>query len=104
HLMGAEELRQGQAVSPDFTAQAWRDVLGYNDIPVLSLFQAGTKLAELAAQYDFSFFEHWPSDRTGHKGTLAEAVAHLEMLDEAIGGLLRAWDENNGLLIITSDH
>lgn len=104
HLRGADDLRQGQAISPDFTAQAWRDFLGYNDIPVLPLFQAGEKLAGLAAQYDFSFFEHWPSDRAGHKGTLTEAVTHLEMLDEAIGGLLAAWDNNSGLLIITSDH
>ncbi len=103
-LMDVEALRQGQAISPDFTAQAWRDFLGYNDIPVLSLFQAGEKLAALSQQYDFSFFEHWPSDRAGHKGPLAEAVTHLEMLDEAIGGLLNAWDERHGLLIITSDH
>lgn len=31
-------------------------------------------------------------------------MRHLETLDAAIGGLLRGWDEENGLLIITSDH
>lgn len=103
-LMTANDLRQGQAISPDFTAQAWHDFLGYADIPVLTLLEAGAKLAHLAQMYDFSFFEHWPTDRTGHKGSLAEAVHHLEMVDTAIGGVLSAWDEANGLLIITSDH
>ncbi len=103
-LMTVDDLRQGEAISPDFTAQAWRSFLGYENIPVLSLFAAGERLAHLASKYDFSFFEHWPSDRTGHKGTLADAAAHLEMLDEAIGGLLAAWDDEQGLLVITSDH
>jgi bisphosphoglycerate-independent phosphoglycerate mutase (AlkP superfamily) len=35
---------------------------------------------------------------------LADAVKHLEVIDEAIGGLLDAWDDEHGLLIITSDH
>lgn len=103
-LMTADDLRTGQAISPDFTAQAWRDFLGYNDIPVLTLAAAGEQLAQLASQYDFTFFEHWPSDRTGHKGSFQEAVHHLQMIDEAIGGLLAAWDDSRGLLIITSDH
>ena len=103
-LMTADDLRQGRAISPDFTAQAWQDFLGYQDIPILTLLEAGAKLAQLAQMYDFSFFEHWPTDRTGHKGSFSEAVHHLEMVDTAIGGLLSAWDETNGLLIITSDH
>jgi bisphosphoglycerate-independent phosphoglycerate mutase (AlkP superfamily) len=35
---------------------------------------------------------------------LDEAVQHLELIDGAIGGLLEAWDDGRGLLIITSDH
>jgi len=31
-------------------------------------------------------------------------VAHLELIDAALGGLLAAWDDARGLLIITSDH
>jgi 2,3-bisphosphoglycerate-independent phosphoglycerate mutase len=103
-LMTAADLRAGRAVSPDFTGQGWRDHLGYNDIPVLALAQAGRRIAAVARQYTFSFFEHWPTDRSGHRGSLAQAVRHLEMLDEALGGLLEAWDDSAGLLIITSDH
>lgn len=103
-LMGVDDLRAGRAVSPDFTGVGWRDFLGYNDMPVLSLPDAGRRIAAVAAHYDFSFFEHWPTDQAGHRGTLEEAVAHLEALDAVVGGLLADWDESRGLLIITSDH
>lgn len=103
-LMNADDLRNGRAVSPGFTGQGWRDHLGYSDIPLLTLDEAGRQIAQVARRYQFSFFEHWPSDRAGHRGTLAEAAAHLEMIDGVLGGLLDAWDEENGLLILTSDH
>lgn len=103
-LMGEVDLRAGRAVSPDFTSMGWRDQLGYEDMPLLSLGEAGHRIAAIAASNDFSFFEHWPSDHVGHRGTMAEAIAHLERLDTAIGGVLEAWDDSRGLLIITSDH
>ena len=103
-LMTADDLRAGRAVSPGFTGQGWRDYLGYDDMPLMTLNEAGRKIASIARDYSFSFFEHWPSDRSGHRGTLAEAVQHLEMIDGALGGLLETWDDAHGLLIITSDH
>lgn len=103
-LHTADNLRNGDAVSPDFTNQGWRDHLGYEDMPLLTLEGAGRRLAVLARRYQFSFFEHWPSDRHGHRGALAEARAHLERIDAVLGGLFVAWDDRSGLLIITSDH
>ncbi len=103
-LMTADDLQNGRAVSPGFTGQAWHEHLGYTDIPILTLHEAGRQIAAIAQTYHFSFFEHWPSDRSGHRGPLADAVAHLEMIDGALGGLFDAWDDENGLLIITSDH
>ena len=103
-LMTADDLRNGRAVSPGFTGQGWHDHLGYTDIPLLTLDEAGRHIAQIATRYQFSFFEHWPSDRAGHRGSLADAAAHLEMIDAVLGGLLAAWDDQNGLLILTSDH
>lgn len=103
-LMTADDLRNGRAVSPGFTGEAWRDHLGYADIPVMTLRQSGARIAEIARGYQFSFFEHWPSDRSGHRGTLEKAAAHLEMIDAVLGGLLDSWDDEHGLIIITSDH
>jgi 2,3-bisphosphoglycerate-independent phosphoglycerate mutase len=103
-LMTADDLRNGRSVSPDFTAQGWHSHLGYTDMPLLTLAEAGERIAHIARSYNFSFFEHWPTDMRGHRGSLAEAAAHLEEIDAVIGGLLTAWDETRGLLIITSDH
>lgn len=103
-LMTAVDLQNGRAISPGFTGQAWRDMLGYEDIPIFTLDEAGQHIAKLAQRYAFSFFEHWPSDRSGHRGSLTEARTHLELIDGAIGGLLSTWDDVHGLLIITSDH
>ena len=103
-LMTADDLRNGRAVSPGFTGQGWREHLGYTDIPLLTLDEAGRQIAQVARSYQFSFFEHWPSDRAGHRGTLDEAATHLEMIDAVLGGLLDTWDDQNGLFILTSDH
>lgn len=103
-LLGADDLREGRAVSPDFTSKGWRDFLGYADMPLLTLDEAGRRIAALAAAHTFTFFEHWPSDQVGHRGALSEAVGHLEALDTVLGGLIDAWDDTRGLLIITSDH
>lgn len=103
-LMTAEDLRAGRAVSPGFTGQGWHDHLGYSDIPILSLSESGQQIAHIAQGYNFSFFEHWPSDRSGHRGPIEAAIEHLEVIDGALGGLFNAWDHDKGLLIITSDH
>lgn len=104
HLLTTEDLRDGRAVSPDFTNQGWRDLLGLTDMPVLTCREAGRRIAQLAAAYSFSFFDHWLSDRHGHRGDLDTAAAHLQQIDATLGGLLEAWDDAHGLLIITSDH
>ena len=103
-LFTAEDLYAGRALPADFTAAGWRDRLGYADVPVLTPFQAGQRLAQLARAYDFSLFEHWPPDVLGHRGTMEEAVAALEQFDAVLGGLLDAWGDAHDLLIITSDH
>lgn len=104
NLMTADDLRAGRAVSPDFTGGGWRDYLGYDDIPDLALEDAGRQIANIAQGYNFTFFEHWPSDRSGHRGPLHQAIEHLEMIDTVFGGLYDAWDHTSGLLIVTSDH
>ena len=103
-LMTADDLRQGRAVSPGFTGQGWHDFLGYKDIPIHSLEEAGRQIAAVASSYNFAFFEHWPSDRSGHRGSIDQATQHLELIDEALGGLIDSWNDQDDLLIITSDH
>lgn len=103
-LFSANELKEGRAVSPGFTGQGWHDFLGYTDIPLLSYQEAGQRIAAISEQYELSFFEHWPSDRSGHRGPLGDAAEHLGRIDAVLCGLLSVWDDQHGLLIITSDH
>lgn len=103
-LMTADDLYRGRALSADFTGEAWRQRLGYADAPVRTPADAGRHLAHLASQWHFAFFEYWPTDYAGHRATLAEGVALLERLDAVLGGLLEAWDDSAGLVVMTSDH
>jgi len=103
-LKTQEDLFAGKALSADFTGQGWRDRLGLPDTPVLTPPQAGERMAALAADYDMVFFEYWLSDYAGHEQDMTAACALLENFDLVLGGLLEAWDDNQGLILITSDH
>jgi len=103
-LKTTTELFQGLALSADFTGKGWRDNLGINDMPLLSPFEAGKRLARLATLYDFSFFEYWMSDYGGHAQEMPFACSLLEEIDAVLCGLLSAWNDSEGLIFITSDH
>jgi len=103
-LKTREDLNNGRALAADFTGKAWRDHLGFKDYPVMEEREAGHKLAELATSYDFAFFEYWLSDLVGHRQEEENAITLLESFDGVFGGLLEAWDDEQGLILITSDH
>lgn len=103
-LCDLDDLRRGNAVAADFTAAGLRDRLGLKDIPVISADEAGRRLASLAAECDFTLFEYWLSDYAGHSQEMDAAIAALEGFDAALGGLIDAWDDAAGLILITSDH
>lgn len=103
-IMGEKDLRAGAALSGDWTGEGWHSQLGYNDTPVLTPYEAGTRLVEIARQYDFAFFSHWLTDVIGHRGTIDEGVKLLRTFDQVMAGILDHWDDSEGLVIITSDH
>ena len=103
-LKTTADLLEGQAIAADFTAQGWRDHLNLPATPVLSPKQAGQRLADLAAGCDLAFFEYWLSDYAGHKQEMQPALDLLHQFDLVFGGLLDAWDDNQGLILLTSDH
>ncbi len=98
------DIYSGAALSPDWTGQGWRDELGYTDTPVYECADAGQRLAALSQARTLTFFEHWITDVIGHRGPLARGVALLELFDGVMAGLLDAWDDAHGLVVITSDH
>ncbi len=103
-LFTKDDLYAGRALSADFTGSAWAGMLGFLDAPVLNPHEAGRKLSQLAGQYDFSLFEYWASDYVGHKQDMKWAIEQLETLDGVLGGLVENWNDEEGLILITSDH
>ncbi len=103
-LFTHEDYFAGKALSADFTGQGWREFLGFPNAPLFAPYTAGIKLAELAKQYDFSFFEYWASDYAGHKQDMESAVRQLEIFDGVLAGLVSHWQNEDGLILLTSDH
>lgn len=103
-LKTAADYNSENALSADFTGEGWRKHLQVDDAPLYSPHQAGVRLAQLAADLDFAFFEYWPSDYAGHRQDYPAAVELLETFDSVLGGLLESWDDDQGLILLTSDH
>lgn len=103
-LLTEQDLRAGRALAADFTARGWHEFLNITDIPLLTPHQAGSRLADLARSYNFSFFEFWLSDYAGHRQDMHQAVQVVELIDQVIGGLVSNWDNESGLILLTSDH
>lgn len=98
------DLNAGKAISADFTAEGWRGRLNLPETPVLTPDQAGERMALLADNYDLAFFEYWLSDYAGHSQDMQAAENLLTTFDQVLGGLLRNWDDQQGMILITSDH
>ena len=102
-LFTTDDLLEGRAISADFTAGGWRERMKIPDIPILTLPEAGARLAALSKNYDFAFFEYWLTDYAGHGQDMDEAHNLLADFDAVLGGLLAAWNDEN-LILVTSDH
>ena len=103
-LFTQEDFFAGQALSADFTGLGWRSMLKIAEAPTLSALDAGARLAQLARGYDFSMFEYWASDYAGHKQNMDWAVEQLVTFDGVLEGLVKSWDMEVDLIVVTSDH
>jgi 2,3-bisphosphoglycerate-independent phosphoglycerate mutase len=103
-LFTQEDFFEGKALSADFTGQGWRSMLEIAEAPLRSAQESGAKLAELARAYDFSMFEYWASDYAGHKQNMEWAIQQMEVFDGVLEGLVNAWDLDEDLILVTSDH
>jgi 2,3-bisphosphoglycerate-independent phosphoglycerate mutase len=79
-------------------------MLRIKDAPIMDEETAGRKLCDLSRDYDFSLFEYWASDYAGHKQDMDKAIQVLESFDKILTGLFSSWKDEEGLILITSDH
>lgn len=103
-LFGEDMIYSGEALAVDWTGEGWRQHLGYTDTPIYSPLEAGRRMVEISRRYNFAFFSHWMSDTVGHRGTVDDGARLLEIFDSVMQGALQAWQDDEGLIIITSDH
>lgn len=103
-LFSTDEVMSGTALTPEYTGYPWRDYLKVDDIPVYDPFEAGRKMVEISRNYSFAFHSNWMTDYVGHRGTLEQSVDMLETFDSVMAGVLDAWDDDEGLVLFTSDH
>jgi hypothetical protein len=103
-MFGIDHINRGDALTVDWTGEGWRRYLGYTDAPLYTPAEGGQRMVELSRQYDFAMFSHWMTDTVGHRGDLAAGVEIVELFDAVMAGALAAWDDSEGLIVITSDH
>ena len=92
------------AAEHDAASKVWRTRPGNPDIPVMEPEDSGRLLMELSTEADLAFFDCWLTDYLGHRGTMEQALSALETIDRVIGGVVEAWHDEEGIVIITSDH
>ena len=102
-LRGHEELKSGEAIAADITGERWGQ-FGYDHLPVLTPRQAGESFYSISRHYDFTLFEYFLTDHAGHSRSMNIAVEVLERLDGFLGGVLQSFNQENSLLLFTSDH
>ena len=101
-LRTIDDLIAGDAVYHDFTNKH-ANSLGYS-VPARTSEEAGAQLSDLAARHQFTLYEHFVTDRIGHKQDRELARTHLGRLDRFVGAVLETADLDKQTVIITSDH
>lgn len=103
-LFDESHIYSGEALAVDWTGQGWRSELGYTDTPIYTPEDAGRLMVRISRRYHFAFFSHWLTDMIGHRGSMADGVSILQLIDGVMAGVLDEWQDDEGLVIVTSDH
>jgi bisphosphoglycerate-independent phosphoglycerate mutase (AlkP superfamily) len=101
-----EDLQAGRAVSHDFTNQF---LIEHGvDVQPTTPEEAGVNLARVAAEHDFTLYEHFITDRIGHERDreLAHRLVceHIPRLTRFVRAVLESSDLTRQTVMITSDH
>jgi len=99
-----EDVIARRALTAEWTPDSWRRHLAIPGLPDYGPREAGRLLVRLSREYDFAFHSHWLTDRIGHRGTLERGIRVLERFDDLLGGLLEDWRDDEGIVVIISDH
>lgn len=96
------DLMDDQAVMQDLTRETIQD--RYPDIPVIPPETAAMHLFELARAHDFTLYEFFQTDVSGHTMDYARACAVLRTYDRFLAALVRYTEAAGITLLMTADH
>ncbi|MDP4172992.1 MAG: metalloenzyme [Bacteroidota bacterium] len=101
-LNNYEDLKNGNALSPEIDNSRWVNKLGY-DLPIISPELAAERLLKIASLNKLTVFEYFLSDHLGHHRNFDTLQKTLECLDRFLFHILTTLDTDISLLVC-SDH
>jgi len=96
------DVQNDRALMQDLTRETIQD--RYPDIPVITPQRAAVQLYRLAAQNDFTLYEFFQTDVSGHSMDYARACAVLRTYDRFLAALVRCTEAAGLTLVMTADH
>lgn len=96
------DLDAGQAVYHDITN--WTLARRGEPVSVLESSEAGRRAGTVISTHDFTLYEHFLTDITGHSQDMDQAIEILGMVDGFLGGVLAGVNLDEVTILLTSDH
>ena len=101
-ILTADDLMEDRALMQDLTRETIQD--RYPDIAVIPPQRAAEHLFALARENDFTLYEFFQTDVSGHSMDYRRACAVLRVYDRFLAALVRYVEAAGLTLVITSDH
>jgi hypothetical protein len=97
-----EDLAEDRALMQDLTRETIQDK--YPDIPVIQPQRAAEHLFAIARENDFTLYEFFQTDVSGHSLDYTRACEVLRLYDRFLSSLVRFTEAAGITLVITADH
>ncbi|MCR5413903.1 MAG: peptidase [Kiritimatiellae bacterium] len=101
-VMTADDLAEDRALMQDLTRETIQD--RYPDIRVIPPQRAAEHLFAIARENDFTLYEFFQTDVSGHSMDYARACAVLRTYDRFLSALVRFTEAAGLTLVMTADH
>ena len=98
----ADDLANDRALMQDLTRETIQD--RYPDIPVVTPQRAAEHLFAIARQNDFTLYEFFQTDVSGHSMDYARACEVLRVYDRFLAALVRYPEAAGITIVMTADH
>ena len=97
-----EDLMEDQALMQDLTRETIQD--RYPDVPVITPQRAAEQLFGIARENDFTLYEFFQTDVSGHSMDYERACAVLRVYDRFLSALVQYVVAAGFTLVLTADH